>query len=117
MKGMAVFRFIVLLAFLADAVYAAAPTEYPYVISSSNGSCLVSPEAWSAEQALADGCKLTGKKGGKRGNSIIVNCADVPKWNSNGDKKRPYVWTSTREACEELSKFLFKEDATAATVK
>ncbi len=113
MKSLVVVLFLIV---LAGAGYAAA-TEYPWVISSSNGSCLVSPEAWSAEQALADGCKLTGKKGGKRGNSIIVNCADVSKWNSDGDKKRPYVWTSTREACEEFSKFLFKEDATSATVK
>ena len=95
----------------------AAETEYPFVISSSNGSCLATPKDWSAEQALKDGCKLTGKKESKRGNSIIVNCTDVPKWNANGDKKRPYVWTSTKEFCEQLSKFLFKDDAMPAASK
>ena len=111
MKLASVVLFIIVLSGAA----LAADTEYPFVISSSNGSCLVTPEAWSAEQALADGCKLSGKKTGKLGGSLIVNCADVPKWNANGDKKRPYVWTTTREQCEALSKFLFKEDATTAT--
>lgn len=86
-------------------------TEYSFIVSSSSGACLAATKQWSAEQAQADGCTLIGKKESKLGNSIMLNCTAVPKWNVNEDKKRPYVWTTTKEHCQELAKFLFRNDA------